>query len=120
VGFFPEGHHGQAGTLGSPLPGAGRFLGWLERSGVALVPAAIYEAEGRLVVRCGPQLRLAGRGEDGVAAQVMEALAALLPAPYRGAWGAGQREAGPARAAAPVGRSGARVGEQSRWRGRGA
>ena len=60
VGFFPEGHDGQAGTLGSPLPGAGRFLGWLERSGVALVPAAIYEAEGRLVVRCGPQLRWRG------------------------------------------------------------
>ncbi len=51
VGFFPEGHQGRAGTLGSPLPGAERFLGWLERSGVALVPAAIYEAQGRLVVR---------------------------------------------------------------------
>ncbi|HEX2514862.1 MAG TPA: hypothetical protein VH257_09180, partial [Chloroflexota bacterium] len=147
VGFFPEGHHGRAGTLGGPLPGVGRFLGWLERSGVALVPAAIYEAQGRLVVRCGPQVRLTGPpslegaggaaaqgGEEAVASRVMEALAALLPAPYRGAWGPG-RTAGPAspagpegrgdgagRSASPVGpegRGGTRVREQTRWRGRG-
>jgi 1-acyl-sn-glycerol-3-phosphate acyltransferase len=83
IGFFPEGYRGAAGPLGQAAPGATRVLAWLAAAGVALVPVALYEAQGKLQVRFGAALRVAA-GE--VEPAVMPALAALLPAALRGAW----------------------------------
>jgi hypothetical protein len=52
IGIFPEGVAGSAGVLTAPLPGVGRFLAHMARSGWPVVPAGISEA-GRFVLRFG-------------------------------------------------------------------
>jgi hypothetical protein len=114
AGFFPEGHHGSAGPLGTPLSGSGRFLRQLARRGVAVVPVACHEQGGVLVAAFGASVTadyLAATGDgaelDGIA---MRALAALLPAPWRGRWGSaagagsGETTAPAAAAALPAAR----------------
>lgn len=98
IGFFPEGHGGRAGPLGDPLPGVGRFIAWLARQGVAIIPATTHETRGKLVARFGPCLASAPalaeepspahltRDDAAAAAAVMHALADLLPPAYRGRW----------------------------------
>lgn len=83
TGFFPEGHHGTAGPLGSPAPGALRVLAWLARRGAALVPVGAWEAEGRLHASIGPPI-FATTGD--ITHQIMPAIAAQLPPHLRGAW----------------------------------
>jgi 1-acyl-sn-glycerol-3-phosphate acyltransferase len=77
VGLFPEGVAGQAGKLGPPLPGTGRLLAHLARTGMPAVPAAIGENEG-LIVRFGdpiPAAELAAAA--GAASLVIERLGTM-------------------------------------------
>jgi 1-acyl-sn-glycerol-3-phosphate acyltransferase len=53
LGLFPEGVAGQAGKVNEPLPGVGRLIGHLAKSGVPVVPVGVAATD-RLVVRFGP------------------------------------------------------------------
>lgn len=106
VGFFPEGHHGAAGPLGTPLSGSGRLLRQLARRGVAVVPVAFHEQGGVLVAAFGASVTadyLAAAGDDAALDGIaMRALAALLPAPWRGRWGKAAAAVPPPPAAVPA------------------
>ena len=53
LGLFPEGVAGEAGTVNDPLPGVGRLIRHLAKSGVPVVPVGVAATD-RLVVRFGP------------------------------------------------------------------
>ena len=99
LGFFPEGHRSEAGTLQRGKPGVG-FLA--SRAGdVAIVPIAMIGTKQRLlhlifgghaVLRVGRPFRLSDltederRDEQAVTDAVMRRVAALLPSEMRGAY----------------------------------
>jgi 1-acyl-sn-glycerol-3-phosphate acyltransferase len=91
MGLAPEGRDLPGGVLGWPPPGGGRFMLALARLGLSLAPAGVFEEGGRLVVQFGPAFPLTvppglrGAALDCSAArQVMQRIAALLPAELRG------------------------------------
>jgi len=55
IGIFPEGVAGTAGQLTAPLPGVGRLLRQLAKSGWPVLPAGIGE-DGRILVFIGPMI----------------------------------------------------------------
>ncbi len=57
VGIFPEGVAGSAEHLTEPLPGVGRLLNNLCRSGLPVVPAAVLETHGHLLIRIGCSMK---------------------------------------------------------------
>ncbi len=94
IGLAPEGRDFPGGVLGAPPPGVGRFMLQLAGLGLEVTPAAVYEAEGALCAAFGPRFRLAVDADQAAesrdraaSAQVMRAIAALLPAALRGEFG---------------------------------
>ncbi len=82
LGLAPEGRDVPVG-LAEPPPGAGAFIALLVETGMRVLPAAVYETEGRLRVRFGPPFVPAvpadrAARDRAVAAQVMDAIARLL------------------------------------------
>lgn len=91
IGLAPEGRDILSGTLGEPPPGVGRLIGYLHRLGFTLHPVGVFESEGRLCVRFGAPFLLdlpagatSGQIDRDASAQTMRAIAALLPAAWRG------------------------------------
>jgi len=89
--FFPEGRSGDG--LLEALPGSGDFLALLSRLGVPIIPCAVCEDAGQLVVRFGPPLALVTRGPADRAGRdtaardaVMLAIGRLLPPTLWGAY----------------------------------
>lgn len=83
LGLAPEGRDVPVG-LAEPPPGAGAFIALLVEIGMPVLPAAVSEVGGRLRVAFGPPFTPTIPGDraarDGaVAAQVMDAIARLLP-----------------------------------------
>jgi 1-acyl-sn-glycerol-3-phosphate acyltransferase len=120
---FPEGHRTETGGLGPGLPGTAMIA---LRAGVPIVPVAVWGTERMFKgwrfgpfapvvrVRYGEPFRLADDGasrrevlQTGIDT-IMQRIAALLPAEYRGLYGASAAPAveatppAPAPAAAPV------------------
>lgn len=59
LGLTPEGMDFPGGSLGTPPPGAGKFILALNRMGLPILPAAITEAGGRLALTFGEPCDLA-------------------------------------------------------------
>lgn len=85
LGLAPEGGDNPDGKMHLPPPGAGRFIGHLQASGLILIPAGIYETD-RLCLKFGPPLHLvqtsqlpADELDNCLSRQVYKAIAALLP-----------------------------------------
>jgi 1-acyl-sn-glycerol-3-phosphate acyltransferase len=83
VGIAPEGMDVAHG-LGQPPAGAGRFVAWLVRAGLPVLPVGVAEAGGRLRASFGPlfvPMIPAHRKERDreVSRQVMAAIARQLP-----------------------------------------
>lgn len=83
LGLAPEGRDVPVG-LAEPPPGAGDFVALLVETGMAVLPTAVSEADGRLRVRFGPTFVPtipANRAERDrvVSHHVMDAIARLLP-----------------------------------------
>jgi 1-acyl-sn-glycerol-3-phosphate acyltransferase len=89
VAFHPEA--GGFETLTTPPPGAGRLLTALDRRAIPLIPTGVFEADGRLQVRFGPAIPAGSLQElcdTDAAAQVMGAIACLIPAHLWGVFAA--------------------------------
>jgi len=91
LGLAPEGADMPAGRLCWPASGAGRFALLLAARGLRFLPAAVYEQDGRLCLRFGPNYVLeippgltAGEKDRAAAEGIMRPMAALLPAALRG------------------------------------
>ncbi len=90
--------HPEAGgfeTMISPPRGSGRVLAAFDRRGIPCVPTGVFEDDGRLVVRFGAPLplgSLADLDDDQAAAQVMRAIARLVPPAVRGVFADGASE----------------------------
>lgn len=83
LGLAPEGRDVPVG-LAEPPQGAGEFIALLVETGMTILPAAVSEGQGRLNVRFGspfiPTVPTNRTERDrAVAAQVMDAIARLLP-----------------------------------------
>lgn len=94
IGLAPEGTDFSGGVLGTPPPGAGRFIAHLARSCQIILPVGIFEEPDHLCARFGEPYRLEVPGELSpdvsdayVSAVVMHALASQLPASLRGKYG---------------------------------
>jgi hypothetical protein len=70
LGIFPEGVAGVAGVLTDPLPGVDRLLAQLARLGLPVVPAAVSERDGRLVIAFGQPVSPGELAESGDAARL--------------------------------------------------
>jgi len=91
LGLAPEGGDQPEGKLSMPAPGAGRFALLLAAAGLKFHPVGAYEQGGEFVLHFGPPYRLeisiplpADERDRLAARQVMEHIAALLPAHLRG------------------------------------
>jgi hypothetical protein len=76
-----------------PPVGIGRVLSAFDRKGIALVPAGVFENEGRLHVTFAealPRGSLCRLSDEESATTVMEAIASLVPERMRGPFGAGR------------------------------
>jgi hypothetical protein len=93
VGMHPEA--GGFEELIPPPVGIGRVLSALDKRGVTLIPAGVYEDGGRLHVTFDQALRpgsLHGASDEESASIVMMAIARLLPERMRGPWGDSQAD----------------------------
>jgi hypothetical protein len=86
LSLAPEGQDDPSGSLHMPSPGAGRFGLLLAARGLSFVPCGIYESDGKLCLRFGPEydLRvpagLSAREKDLQASRkIMQRIAELLP-----------------------------------------
>jgi len=98
LGLLPEGRNSPDRSLQRPDHGVGRLLLHLCRGDTPVLPAAVCEAEGALMVTFGPPVsleRFQAADHEAAAAldEVMLAVARLLPASMHGAY-AGQTEGG--------------------------
>jgi hypothetical protein len=92
IGLAPEGRDFPAAKLGWPPPGMGRLLELLSSSIPLLVPVGVYEKDSCLVLHFGAPIILKVKGiyanneekDHHLSAQVMEAIAELLPKELRG------------------------------------
>jgi chlorobactene glucosyltransferase len=95
--IMPEGDEGTATGLIEAMPGSGRALYALSSRGLPLLPAAVWEEDGRLHAHFGEPLHLLPKSQfvirnadelDGWARTlVMRRIAALLPPMLRGKYG---------------------------------
>lgn len=94
LGFFPEGHRSESGTMIRAHPG---IAGIALRSGVPLIPVGVTGAKGAfgrfwrrdLTLRFGEPFYAKDLGEteqQAVADAIMRRVAALLPEPMRGVY----------------------------------
>jgi hypothetical protein len=90
-GIAPEGGDNRHGGLAEPPSGVGRFIHYLNRLGLKLLPCGVFEDSGRLCVRFGHSYDLASHitGEKHdldkiLSIQVMQPIAGLLPSALRG------------------------------------
>lgn len=94
LGLAPEGRDSPDQALQQPPPGLGRFMALLVQSGRPVLPAAVYESGGKLVIRFGPAYTLDCRSDlppeerDSLISEaIMRRIASLLPdrlhGPYR-------------------------------------
>ncbi len=93
--LFPEGSEGSTAGLREALPGTGSLLLRLYRSGVAVVPAAVWESGGTLHAQFGtawaPDLLSApdgGARDTWARSGAMHGIAALVPPRLRGVFAA--------------------------------
>lgn len=94
--LMPEGDEGNADGLVEAAPGSGRALAAISGMDIPLVPAAVWEENGRLQVRFGEPFALApdsqalsSRFQDRVYSEkIMLELARLLPPALRGRYAA--------------------------------
>lgn len=94
IGIFPEGSAGSTAGLRQALPGTGSLLLLLSRGGVPILPAATWEARGRLQARFGPPFFLdappagltAGEQDKWARDQAMGRMANILPKHLRGVY----------------------------------
>jgi hypothetical protein len=93
LGLAPEGGDSSDGMLMLPPTGVGRFMAHLARRGLSFAPVGVFEEEGQLTARFGPEfVPNLGRGatrpdlDRVVTDQVMSAIARLLPERLRGPW----------------------------------
>lgn len=93
IGLAPEGGDSPSGVVEKPASGVGRFILHLTKSGLAVYPLGIYEAEGALHLNFGKTFHLndpitkAPEARDRWCSQVvMQTIAELLPAHLRGAF----------------------------------
>lgn len=92
IGIAPEGRDFPGAKLGWPPPGMGRLLEQLSTSIPLLIPIGVYEQENCLVIHFGQPINLqinktyANNEEKDLhlSAQVMNAIASLLPPALRG------------------------------------
>jgi len=85
VAFHPEA--GGFETLITPPKGMGRVLALLDRHRITLIPAGVFEADGRINVRFGPAIEpgsLQLLGDCEAAEKVMLRIAGLVPERTRG------------------------------------
>lgn len=94
IGLTPEGRDILEGTLSWPPPGSGRFVLQLAKMGLNLIPLGVFEEGGCFWMHFGPVFELdvpPGLPRDEldcrVSCQVMNHIAALLPARLRGEFG---------------------------------
>ena len=99
VGITPEAAYSEGARLAAVPPEAGVALAALSRGVVPLLPVAVHEDAGPLVASFGKPfvlpwsgLAAARREGDALTAQVMTALAALLPEELRGPYAAAPDE----------------------------
>lgn len=59
LGLTPEGMDFPSGQLGTPPPGAGRFMLYLNRMGLPILPVAVSETDQKLTIRFGEKFDLA-------------------------------------------------------------
>jgi hypothetical protein len=89
IALFPEGIRASAGEgLAQAFDSSGEVIAWLSNGRVPVIPAAVFEQDGRLFVRLGAPVlldRRAARGGAGTAL-LMERIASMLPAELRGAY----------------------------------
>jgi cellulose synthase/poly-beta-1,6-N-acetylglucosamine synthase-like glycosyltransferase len=97
IGLMPEGDEGNTQGLIEALPGTGRALYALSRQAIPILPAAVWEEDGRLHARFGEPFALASSYEpfqkknaqllDAWARDtVMRQIAVLLPDTLRGTY----------------------------------
>lgn len=92
IGLMPEGDEGNTLGLKEALPGSGRSLLALSRQGLPIIPAAVWEAEGRLHAQFGAPLLVTAEvtlrnstdSDAAVRRSVMQHIAVLLPRALRG------------------------------------
>ena len=92
IGLMPEGDEGNTRGLKEALPGSGRSLLALSRQGLPIIPAAVWEAEGRLHAQFGSPIAATAAttlhnstdSDTAVRRSVMQHIAALLPCVLRG------------------------------------
>lgn len=53
VGIFPEGLAKSSSSIGRPAPGFGRLAVLLSKRNIPLVPVAVSESDGRMIIRLG-------------------------------------------------------------------
>lgn len=95
--IMPEGDEGTATGLIEAMPGSGRALYALSSRGLPLLPAAVWEEDGRLHAHFGepfgllPESQFVSRNADKLdgwaRTLVMQRIAALLPPMLRGKYG---------------------------------
>lgn len=95
IGLAPEGRDAPGARLQAPPPGSGRFMAHLARLGRRILPVGIYEIDEHLCLHFGAPFTLelpaglpAQELDHHAAAQVMRAIAALLPEPLQGPYSA--------------------------------
>ncbi len=91
LALAPEGMDNPAGGLMRPHPGVGRLLALLDGLGYPIFPVGVSEEAASLVLSFGPSMCLAlqpgldpAQRDRQAADQVMQAIAARLPAALRG------------------------------------
>ncbi|OGO11530.1 MAG: hypothetical protein A2Y93_09445 [Chloroflexi bacterium RBG_13_68_17] len=89
IALAPEGGDAPTGSLMTPPPGAGRFIGLLAAAGLPLSAAGIYEQAGELCLHFGPPVDLTStdaHDDQRIAGRAMRAIAGCLPEGLRGAY----------------------------------
>jgi hypothetical protein len=87
VAFHPEA--GGFETLITPPRGMGRVLAAIDRRGIPMIPAGVFEADGRLTIQIGAPLpagSLSGLDDASAADAVMRVIASLVPPATRGVY----------------------------------
>jgi 1-acyl-sn-glycerol-3-phosphate acyltransferase len=91
IGLFPEAFG--TGRLIHPAPGVGQFLLLLSKRGIPILPAGIFEEEGRLTAAFGPPFAIEmpsdvekAESERRAGEQVMVSIGRLLPSELWGVY----------------------------------
>lgn len=91
IGLAPEGRDILTGKLGEPPSGSGRFIQYLARLGLPILPVGVFEADSSLQVNFGRLFCLEETGDlsstgtdRAVCRIVMQAIARQLPDEMRG------------------------------------